>query len=1002
MLQFRFVLTLVTLFVGWNFIGWDFIAADDFFVDKVAPLLQRRCLDCHNDGLSKGDFSLSNALHLEDSGFVDPGNPQDSYLIELVTPVDGKAEMPQDAAPLNDDEIAILREWISQGATWTPSITLQPFEVTDRDWWSLKPIQNTDAPDGNGDFDHASVNPVDAFIDRALRIKGLQPVERASPAVLIRRLTYDLTGLAPTPDEVESFIQDWSVSSRSAWETLVDRLLSSERFGEKFAQHWLDVARYAETHGFDKDKPRQNAWPYRDYVIRAFNNDKPYDRFVQEQVAGDVLFKNDPEGVLGLGFLAAGPWDFISHWEVGESKLDGRIAKHLDRDEMIAAVFNVFQSTTVQCAQCHHHKFDPIRMEDYYRLHAVFAAVDRADRVYAGLSNEQQQQKDRLIAQIDELEHERDSLRREQNEAIARQTQSIDEQISELKLRFGSSEPQHPHFGYHSQIESESEVEKWVQIDFDKPFAIDEIQIFPAFDQYADIGAGFGFPVRYRVEASVDGSFDNRPALLLDASDRDQDNPGCTTLSIEADLKAIRSIRITATKLRERRDDFIFALAEIKVLAGGNNVAKGAQVTAKDSIEAPVRWSKSNLVDGIYYKELTDESAEAQLQQLRIKREQLVRKFRSKESLETIAGLNQSIEKRKVQLNHIPEGQFVYAASTVFPGGGQFKATNGKPRPIHLLRRGDLKSPAEAMTPGVPSMWGGERLPFFENGAWDEGEARLRLARYLTQDDNPLVWRSIVNRIWGWTFGAPIVGTSNDFGRSGQQPTHPELLDYLAAKMRDDPNHSIKSIVRLLVSSDAYQRSSRIDPAMQGIDAENAYYWRFNRRRLTAEEFRDSLYQIAGILDLKMGGPSFRDFVVEKPEHSPHYEYELHDLDDPTSHRRSVYRFIVRSQPQPMLTTLDCADPSISIPRRDESTTALQALTYWNDRLVEFIAEQFGEQLRKRSPTNEQRVRDACRCALGREPSDFELTELQSHLRRHGEASLARVIFNLNAFLYLD
>ncbi len=165
--------------------------------------------------------------------------------------------------------------------------------------------------------------------------------------------------------------------SEKDWAALVDQLLASPAFGEKFGQHWLDLARYGETHGYDKDKPRNNAWPYRDYVIRSFNEDKPYGRFVREQVAGDVLFPGTPDGIVALGFLAAGPWDLIGHIEVGEGKLDGRIAKHLDRDEMVSTVFNVFQSTTVQCAQCHHHKFDPVRMEDYYRLHAVFAAVDR-------------------------------------------------------------------------------------------------------------------------------------------------------------------------------------------------------------------------------------------------------------------------------------------------------------------------------------------------------------------------------------------------------------------------------------------------------------------------------------------------------------------------------------------------------------------------------------------------------------------------------------------------
>ena len=198
------------------------------------------------------------------------------------------------------------------------------------------------------------------------------------------------------------------------------------------------MARYAETHGYDKDKPRNQAWPYRDYVIASFNEDKSFSRFVQEQVAGDVLYPGSPDGVRALGFLAAGPWDFIGHWEVGEGKMDGRIAKHLDRDEMVAAVFNAFQSTTVQCAQCHHHKFDPVRMEDYYRLHAVFAAVDRANRVCEGLPPDQQQRKNEVTSRINNLKREQASLTSDMNRRLACKESGIDRILAELSERYGS------------------------------------------------------------------------------------------------------------------------------------------------------------------------------------------------------------------------------------------------------------------------------------------------------------------------------------------------------------------------------------------------------------------------------------------------------------------------------------------------------------------------------------------------------------------------------------
>ncbi len=1005
-------------------------SADDLFTKEVAPLLQRRCLSCHHDGEAKGDLSLSGAAGLIESGYIDTDDVDASYLLEVVTPHDGKAEMPKDAEPLSADEIAVLRKWISGGAKWPTGLTLEPPVVTDRDWWSLQPIARggIEPPSDRRRSQDAvtNKNPVDAFIDAQLSALAMKPVERADPRVLIRRLTYDLIGLPPTPAEVDAFLRESNRDAEAAWLAAVDRLLDSPAFGEKWGQHWLDLARYAETHGYDKDKPRDNAWPYRDYVIRSLNQDKPYSRFVQEQIAGDALFPDEADGVLGLGFLAAGPWDFIGHWEVGEGKLDGRIAKHLDRDEMISAVFNVFMSTTVQCAQCHHHKFDPIRMEDYYRLHAVFAAVDRADRVYEGLPPKQQKRKHAVIAQISELKQQRETLTTSIAREVAARASGIDRRIAELTEKYGSGTGIQPQYGYHSQISSDPNELKWVQLDLGQRRGFEEMRIIPAYDQFNGIGAGFGFPVRYRVEAADDADFQKGVRLLLDANDKDQPNPKSQTIVISGDGKPVRFLRVTATKLRERRNDFIFALGEIEVLSEGaaDNFAGQAIVTAKDSIESGVRWGKANLVDGIYYRELTDEAALAELQQLRARRAEIEKAIRPADADRRLAEIETQLKHLDEELKSFPEGRKVYAAASHFPRGGRFTATEGKPRPIHLLNRGDLRSPAQRMTPGAVPLWEGAPAVFASvNGNplqvqedevgshspadassfdWDEADARAELAEYLTRKDNPLVWRSIVNRLWLWTFGSPLVGSPNDFGRGGMKPTHPELLDYLAARLRDDPRQSLKSIIRLLVTSEAYRRSSRIDPEMAKRDAGNAYLWRANRRRLTAEEFRDSLLAVSGLLQPTIGGPSFQDFVIEKPEHSPHYEYHLHDPADPKSHRRSVYRFVVRSQPQPLLTTLDCADPSISTPRRDESTTALQALAAWNNPLVEFAADKLGARLEEEYNSPDEQIEWACRLALGRDASPLEQTVLEEHLTNHGPASLARVLFNMNAFVYLD
>lgn len=969
--------------------------ADDPFTSNVATLFTQHCLRCHNDETSKGDFSLTSRVDVLDGGYVVAGSPDDSELLRLIRSDDAEERMPKDAGRLSEEDVSAIEQWIRAGAVWPAEHRLELPKI-DRDWWSLKPIAVVEPPAGE------AANPVDRFVDARLAEAKLEPVPQADPLTLIRRVTYDLTGLPPRPEEVDAFIEASEADSETAWSDTVDRLLASPAFGEKFGQHWLDIARYAETHGYDKDKPRTNAWPYRDYVIRSFNEDKPYGRFVAEQVAGDVLYPDEPDGVLGTGFLAAGPWDLIGHIEVGEGKLDGRIAKHLDRDEMISATFNVFQSTTVQCAQCHDHKFDPVSSESYYRLHAVFAAIDRADRVYAGLSLEQQREKDDIAKQLAAAKAERDAAQKKIDAVIAEHAGEWDRQISELK-KSSAAVPLHPAYGYHSQIVSKPDVEKWVQVDLGQVYDLREVTIVPAYDNYNNIGAGFGFPVRFDVIASEheDVGADSKAVLAYRGGPENALSPKWRPLRIGVEGVSARYVRVKATELAERSNDYILALGEIRVtsLEGGDeNIAAGAQVSSLDSIESGERWGRKNLTDGIAYRPLVDEDASERLADLEAKRAEAIKDVVPEKLTAQVAEADDRIKALDGRLKSFPKGEVVYAAATQFSSQGQFKPTGGAARPIHFLPRGDLKSPGERMTPGGPQLWGSGP---FEFAGETEGDARAKLAAYLVDRDNPLLWRSIVNRLVQWTLGQPLVSTPNDFGRMGGQPTHPELLDYLAAELRDDPRQSLKSIVRLLLTSEAYQRSSMTDEANGAVDTGNTLLWRFHRRRLTAEEFRDSILATAGVLRLEdRGGPSFQDFVIEKPQHSPHYEYHLHDPNDAKAFRRTIYRFVVRSQPQPMLTTLDCADPSISTPQRDESTTALQALTQWNHRLVEAMSGHLRNRLAGLS--RPEAVGMACRLVWGREPDEAERQVLEPLLREHGPATLARVLFNSSAFTYVD
>jgi hypothetical protein len=265
---------------------------------------------------------------------------------------------------------------------WAVSCVIAPSKAAElseklrkkAEFWSFQKAAKPEVPKIEG---KVFANPIDAFIAERRAKEGLHGSPRADRRTLARRLFFDLTGLPPTPEELKRFLADESADAEGA---LVDRLLASERYGERWARYWLDIVHFGESHGYDKDKPRPNAWPYRDYVIQAANSDMPYSRFVQEQLAGDVLFPDDPRATIATGFIAAGPWDFVGHVELPESKTDGLIARYNDRDDMVMTTMTTFQSLTVHCARCHDHKFDPISQEDYYRLQAVFAGVDRADR----------------------------------------------------------------------------------------------------------------------------------------------------------------------------------------------------------------------------------------------------------------------------------------------------------------------------------------------------------------------------------------------------------------------------------------------------------------------------------------------------------------------------------------------------------------------------------------------------------------------------------------------
>ncbi|MBI1177732.1 DUF1553 domain-containing protein [bacterium] len=860
--------------------------------------------------------------------------------------------------------------------------------------WSIQPLVCPNVPEVQSKIVDCS-NPVDRFIEAKLESKGLHLSPEADRRTLIRRLYFDLIGLPPSPEEIETFIHD---GSPNAYDKLVDRLLASPQYGERWARHWLDVVHFGETHGYDKDKPRPNAWPYRDYVIRSFNEDKPWPRFVEEQVAGDVLYPFTRDGIEALGFIAAGPWDFIGHAEVPESKMDGKVARNLDRDDMVANTIQSFNSLTVQCARCHDHKFDPISQEDYYSLQAVFAAVDRADKAY-DFDPAMARNRARLDRAKKNLETERNEIRERVRKRAGDALTKLDAAIAEAEKASKKGDA----FGYHSAIEPTQNQIQWVQVDLGRVVHLDKIVMHPAKDEFNNIGEGFGFPVRFKIEAADDPAFAQNVRSITNFADADFPNPGIKELSFSVSDIAARFVRITATKLAPRQNDFNFALAELEVFdTKGTNVALGATVDALDSVESPPRWQKSNLTDGWYPGAVTPESAE--LARLKSERSELLGSNTPSDERSRLAGINLELQMLADEDAELPKTHEAFVAS-VYSGSGAFAGTGangGRPRPIFILNRGSVENPGKEVGPGTLHCIASLPARFDIPPDHPEGERRAALAKWLSSTNNPLTWRSIVNRVWQQHFGKGIVETPNDFGNMGGQPSHPELLDWLACEFRDG-GQSLKELNRLIVTSTTYRQASAVsNERAASMDADNRLLWRMNRRQLEAEAVRDAMLSVSGRLDLKMGGPSFQDFVIEKPEHSPHYEYELHDPDDPASQRRTIYRFLVRSQPEPFMAALDCADPSMQVARRNESVTALQSLALLNNSLVVTLSKHFAAKLERDGGSIAAQTHRAFYDAIGRPPTEEEAAQLTQFATDYGMENLCRALFNLNEFAFVD
>ncbi|AGA31532.1 PSD1 and planctomycete cytochrome C domain-containing protein [Singulisphaera acidiphila] len=975
------------------------IGADDrLFREQVAPMLEARCVGCHSGPSPKAKLSLATAKGLEAGGesgaAVVPGRPEESLLLDSIS--GEPPEMPKTGGPLEPAQVASVRAWIAQGAHWPEGLTLQARRPEAGAWWAFRPLVRPKLPMiVRQDWLRT---PIDAFILSRLEEKGLVPSPEADRRTLIRRLTFDLHGLPPTPQEADDFVGD---PRPDAYERLVDRLLASPRYGERWGRHWLDVVHYGDTHGYDKDKRRDHAWPYRDYVIQSLNDDVPYARFIQEQIAGDVLWPGDPRGVIATGFVAAGPWDFVGHIELREGTVDKEKARLNDRDDMLASTMSTFQSLTVHCARCHDHKFDPIPQKDYYRLQAVFAGVERGERPFLG--RESAAKRAAIEASKEDLTARLASLKAKADATTSPELVQLDDELGMLRGQLAAlpgpkSSALSPSNGYHSGIAPTPDVVKWVQVDLGRAVPIDEVRLFPARPtDFADT-PGFGFPVRFRVELADEPTF-ARPVVIVDQSMADFTNPGLVPYLVRPrpGQASARFLRVTASRLWKRTDDYVFALGELDVISEGRR-ASVAAVTALDSIEAG-RWGRARLVDGFNSRTSLEDLADPvarerlalqyQLQETRSRYEAL------KES-QVDTGIRDGIDRTVTELSAL-DGQVkaLLAADQVYA------VVARTPRTIHLLNRGDVEQPGEVLGPGALSCLAGLDSDFSATGAKDEGARRVALAEWIGNVRNVLTWRSIANRLWHGHFGRGLVDTPNDFGRNGSTPSHPELLDWLATELLDN-GQSLKGLHRAIVCSATYRQSSRHEPNAAAQDGDNRWLWRMNRTKLDAESLRDGVLAVSGTLDSKMGGPGFEPFRF-KDDHSPIYDHgDPARTDSPETRRRTVYRFIVRSVPHPFLESLDCADPNINTPVRAATISPLQALALLNDRFMIQQSRAFAHRLEALSDDPVRRIDEAYHLALGRPPRLEEREVLAAFATKHGLANACRLLLNTNEFVFVD
>ena len=961
------------------------------FARDIRPLFAERCVKCHGPEKQKSGLRLdvkAAAMKGGDGGkAIELAKSADSRLIHLVAGLEEDKVMPPKGERLTAQQIGLLRAWIDQGADWP-----EDGKTRRSEHWAYQPIRPAAGKAGNA---------IDTFLAASLAAKGLALSPPADPATLMRRLSFDLIGLPPTPVELDTFVAD---RSPGAYEALVERLLASPRYGERWGRHWLDVVRYTESQGFEYDRARDNAWHYRDYVIKCFNDDKPFDRFMKEQLAGDVLEPVTRDGIVGTSLLVCGPWDQAGNAQANATQK--AITREEELEDMISVVGQTFLGLTLNCARCHSHKFDPIPQEEYYRIKSVFDGVKHGERPI----EEPAQTKARV----------------ERNEGLRQEIASAQQTISTIEAegrklalskRGADARPAGPTPFLRWTFEGSSnaaagELKGGAKVasgglvlsnDHRSLFESTPLQrdirekTLEAWVTLGDLQQGGGAAIS--IESERDRDFD---AIVFSERQPKKWIAGSGGFQRTRDLDAPEETAAPGTLICMA----VVYRSDNSIAVFRNGEPYGKPYTPAEPLRT-YQAGTTRVLLGLRHHGagngfLGGTIQQAALYDRALSAEEIAASFRSAgfsiPLAEVVAHLSdRQRSERDAAIAQVKTSEAKLNAPEP-PAAVSYVGLRVQPSPTKLLRRGDVKSPGEVVRPGALSAIIDLDPEFGLAADAPEAQRRLKFAEWLADARNPLPARVMANRIWHFHFGQGLVTTPSDFGVSGARPTHPELLDWLASKFISS-GWSVKSLQRLIVNSAAYRQSSAVSAEAMKLDADNTLLWRFTPRRLEAEAVRDAMLAASGELNLRLGGPSFRPFTTTDFNATFYHPF---DKDDPEFNRRTVYRMNINSGKEPLLDAFDCPDPSVKTPRRGVTITPLQALELMNNSFVQRQAARLARRaLREAGEDLAKAAQTAYRLALNRLPTREELERALAAAQTRSLTNVCWALLNSTEFIYV-